>query len=356
MKDPLARRFFTVLQHCEALFPQVFSQLTQLHLQRGTPQLDLDWPQWCFTPTDLAVQVLDMHAQARPHLYGFDERVRAHMLHQMPPLVSALAAWKVGKYVHRFDPDLLEALERTSIRGHLPGALFERLPAWCIYIELPGGRQLAPALFGQDYPLHGVWAYLDWTLEEEDPAQRVRRLQLVLDTSPVEGIFSVGLRLDCPLEEALHEFITGDLARGLTPKQQQGLDALRQTLSGVLSTLLYLCALNADYTPPTRPNARTVRRSVYEHQVQPVIHEVGVRIGAMLRAAQAAAPAASGPPATGELRSVTPHLRGTHWQTYWTGPKTMPQVPVVKWKAPILVGFDLDQSDDLPVVIRPVKA
>ena len=49
--------------------------------------------------------------------------------------------------------------------------------------------------------------------------------------------------------------------------------------------------------------------------------------------------------------SLRPHLRRAHWQVYWTGRKKwkegvmpLPQVPVLKWKAPVPVAMANEEN------------
>jgi hypothetical protein len=55
-----------------------------------------------------------------------------------PMILAALCAWRMGKGVYRFDPDLLQELWETPVTGEIPGEILLHLPEWCVYLELPG--------------------------------------------------------------------------------------------------------------------------------------------------------------------------------------------------------------------------
>jgi hypothetical protein len=67
-----------------------------------------------------------------------------------------LCAWRMGKGVYRFDPDLLQELWETPVTGEIPGEILLRLPEWCVYLEL-SGRAL-----GKDMHVQGCFAFVDW--------------------------------------------------------------------------------------------------------------------------------------------------------------------------------------------------
>jgi hypothetical protein len=93
----------------------------------------------------------------------------------------------------------------------------------------------------------------------------------------------------------------------------------------------------------------------------PRIWEVAYRLGAVYRQAramvgrslEAAAGDEAGPsPETGRSRP-RPHIRAAHWHTFWTGKRSGPQTPVLKWLPPIPVAFS--GEGEAPAVVRRVK-
>jgi hypothetical protein len=89
-----------------------------------------------------------------------------------PMILATLCAWRMGKGIYRFDPDLLQELWETPVNGEIPGEILLRMPEWCMYLELPG-RAL-----GENMPIQGCFAFVD-----SEPRFARAELRLIADTT-----------------------------------------------------------------------------------------------------------------------------------------------------------------------------
>ncbi|HZT90319.1 MAG TPA: hypothetical protein VFA12_20430 [Stellaceae bacterium] len=269
---------------------------------------------------------------------------------------QCLAAWRMTQGIYRIDPTLYEALIATPIAGDIPADVLLYLPEWCVYIETPG--MTAPAADREPLPVAGLWYWLD-----SGPGREMA-LCIGIDLGrrppiPVQHVPLIGT-LDAALNATVREWADaverGNAARPPPPGYRE---AARAWLPAALSLVLYLCSRAADIDGrPGNPAATRTRRGERLFPASgPRRWEVGVRLGAALRAAWDAAAESSGSDATGARRPVRPHVRGAHWHTYLRGPRK--DVPAdsrpreLRWLPPIPVA--VEDYDALPAVVRPVK-
>lgn len=138
---------------------------------------------------------------------------------------------------------------------------------------------------------------------------------------------------------------------------------LHAILQPVLSLLLYVCSQGAEISRggvaarPSMPVPIRTRRKgecLYP-AAAPVRWDLGVRIGAALRAAEATCGTS---PGIGTGATILPHLRRAHWHTILSGPrKGVPaelRAREVRLMPPILV--NVRDLEELPAVIRPVRS
>lgn len=296
-----------------------------------------DWPDWCYLP-----------------MGGWDAILResGRLTPQALVALSALGAWRMTQGVYRFDPTLYEALVSTPLAGDLPCESLYRLPEWCVYLETPG--LLLPGLTeGSGLPVEGAWAHLEHDANTGRP-----ELRFALDVGDGRDLVPLALHLGAwPLQEAVERMLGEAQRQGLAaglqaPPLGGAAGVIRSVTQPLLSLLLYLCVDEPDLGGERRPTnpvpVKTRRRGPKLIPASsPTTWDVGVRLGAAIRAAQGRERG----PGDGTHASPRPHVRRAHWATYWTGPKSAPQVPVVKWLPPIPVGA----GDELPAVIRPVR-
>lgn len=319
--DPTAERLRGHLSEYGRRNPGAWSLLEHVHLHReGLPQ----WPEWCYVPIAAAVSNPDV---VRP---------------QDAAIVTALAAWRLGQGVYRFDPDVLSAVWDTPVTGDIPSEVLFRLPEWAVYIEAPPTSRW-----------RGAYAHLEW-----DPAPVSRaELRLVFDGG--QYLVPPAVHLGGTLEEGLTRMVReaerqaaehgmSDLAA-----QGAGFGELRAMAEPVISCLIYLCSQAADYSGDREPQRAAPKRVKGGLRLfpapGPVVWEVGVRMGAALRAAYQRQEQEGG---EGTGRTVRPHVRRAHWHGFWRGPRDGQRQLIVKWLPPIPVAFE--DGQERPVVIHPV--
>lgn len=332
-----------VLAAVGRVYPQAWQQADAFRAMRGRelPR----WPDWCYLPLHGAYAIVSG---------GGDRRVPVERAHHIA-IVGALAAWRMGQGVYRYDPDLAAALDSTPMPSDLPTSVLYRLPEWGVYLETPGLR--APS----GRPLLGAWVSLDW---DEGGADELR---LVLDT-------------DTPLDPDLRTLeviplllgsgsISDAIARMLQSAQMQASaqgqrlppDMLTEAPAHVaerlwplLSRVLYLCADEPDMAKrPTRPEPKRVKGGWRLFPAAGLrVWPVGERIGAAIRRAQEADAAAEREALASGRARPRPHVRRAHWHSYWRGPRDGERTLIAKWQPPIAVNVD---GSPMPVVVHEVE-
>lgn len=337
------------IQHLEAVsrdFPGLWKEyphlLDQLH-KLGT------WPPACFCPLAAAQTIVSG---------GGKNRVPLDRQHEVSR-IAALAAWRPTQGIYRFDTTLLNELLNTPFQGSLPVEHLQRLPEWCVYVELDG-REHA-----------GFFAFID-----HDVIQNHTFLRVVLDnpasSSPLEQ--NLALRLDAgTLDEAIQRLIDGAMAllpqrhipeafkpaaralesiREVPDELRRHVDNIKRLAEPLISVLLYLCASDAEMRPTRDPKRK--------HEVprfkrtpdgvlnmpparRPEVWETGFRLGAALREAEQA----SREPG----RSPRGHIRRAHWHSYWQGSADAKELGL-RWLPPIPVNLELPERPTLHRISR----
>lgn len=297
--------------------------------QRGLP----DWPDLCFCPLAGAYAVVSEGGFLSPELAGDVGRL------------GALAAWRVTQGIYRFDETLYQSLIETPVTGDIPVEVLHRLPEWCVYIETPG-----MAFF--DSNLYGFFAHLEY-----DVNTGRRELRLLIDSE--EALAPIPLHLigdlDTALDEMARESRRQSVRFGL-PAVGNVTPDLRPVVEPLLSLLLYLSSQNAEIGDGARQPAyprpkRTKQGWRLFPPDKPTTWGVGVRMGAALRRAYQSVRTEEDHPHAGPR----PHIRRAHWHSFWTGPRAEPEARELKlkWLPPIPV--NLENLDELPTTVRPVK-
>jgi len=299
---------------------------------RAAYRAKVDWPQWCFAPMAVAFPITGEHPALAAKL-------------------TALAAWRMTKGIYRVDPTLLPALINTPLDAAVPVDILRRLPEWCIYLELD---QL-PTFRG---PARGVWVSMELA-GTADPGPVF--LSLLVDTAHASA--------DAMDEKAmlpLNIKLSGDSLLESLRQTYKAAPELHEMIAAVaepiVSVLIYLCSQGVDLTRngskawPSKPSIVRTRRHGERlfPAPAPVTWELGVRMGAALRAAYAAADASHG---DGTGRTVVPHLRRAHFHTILSGPMkgvlAAQRQREVRWMPPVAV--NLRDPEQLVATIRPVR-
>jgi hypothetical protein len=339
-------------------YPGAWAEYDRLRAMRGRELPD--WPDWCFCPLAGSYAIVSG---------GGDNRVPPERTDDIG-ILGALAAWRVTQGIYRFDEELYASLLATPLDREIPADVLERLPEWCVYVETPGlmwldvPRQLAIA---------GFFAHL-----EHDAGTGRRELRLVIDHGgPRNELEVLPIHLGGTIVDGLRGMVeeaarvvaeTGPRALGedfaglrsaidTEEMARAALGDMAAQVGQLISLLLYLCSEEPDLggdlgggaarSAPTRPApTRTKRGPRLFPPPTPRIWDVGVRIGAALRVARDRTQRGE---ATGTHERPRPHVRAAHWHLYWTGPRSAPQIPRVRWLSPVLVG-----AGDIVPTIHPV--
>lgn len=335
------------LLQCGRDYPHAWMQADGFRQDKGEP--GFDWPNWCFLPMGAAYAIVSGGGSNRVSLDGAGDVAR----------LGALLAWRMTQGIYRFDPAVYDAVRDTPVVGDIPAQAIMQLPEWCVYVETPGMQT-------QLGPLHGFWAHLEFDFESARS-----ELRLLLDTEG--GLIAVPLHLGAwPLAEsvarAVDQSAVQSVVLGMPFAKSDARTIQRELAEPLVSLLLYLCSA-ADFSrrglagQPTNPVPKRTRRDGAKlfAAAGPVEWDVGVRMGAALRAAYHAAETGQG---TGTRDGSTPrgHIRRAHWHGYWSGAKKDDagnEVPQdrrkydLRWQPPIAV--NLDGIESLHATVRKVS-
>lgn len=299
---------------------------------RDAYRVQQDWPTWCYAPTAVAFPITG----ERPALAA---------------KLTALAAWRMTKGIYRFDRTLYAALMATPLDAAVPVDVLRRLPGWCIYVELDA----LPTFRG---PACGAWVWLEQA-GQTDPGPLY--LSILLDTER-----DAGSTLDERQMLGLNVKLSGDSLLESLRQTYEGAaefhDLLFELVAPVVSLLLYIGSLGRDMTRngapgvPELPVATRTRRkgSRLFPADRPDVWDLGLRMGAALRDALARDARDAGAASPGG--NVAPHIRGSHWHTFLSGPRK--NVPLerrqrdVRWMPPIAV--NVKDLDSMPATVRRV--
>lgn len=319
------------------------------------------WPQWCFLPSK--ADFLNM-----PLMFLIDKKTSSY--EEDPSIylnLPLLSAWRATQGVYRFDPDVLESLWNTSIKGSIPTDVLYRIPEWCVYVET-GERKITTEI-----TMHGFFAGLDYDLEQYGgTASIVIFLDVENKTSGSNNLLPVAFSMESQdgtsptieeliaqhmfeLEDSMFFYDSADLEVINKKNLIQGI--LENTLPSVFSLILYLCAQNAEFQStngnavPSKPAPTKTKKGLrYFPPNQPTVWLTAWRIGASIRSHKDKSVTSS---KNGLGGTVRPHVRRAHWQSYWIGHHDGERSIVLKWLMPIFV--NVDSTDDLIPAVRGVE-
>lgn len=305
------------------------------------------WPGHCWLPATLVIPglVADITATDVRHMAG-------DLIATPTQQLLGLAAWRSAPLVVRFDDDIAQALIDTPLHGEIPVDLLRRLPAPSLYIDMP-------------WLGDGCGSYVSMDSSHQNGGVGVEdQDELVIATIDSTGAWMLNyLRLDQTTIVASLAASRADIAATtMSVADQDHANVasierfgrnLTQLLSEIASLLLYLCSDEPDTNRKPLDRTITPRSTIATAAIPMTVLDVGARLGAALRTTTTAIPPTDGtgdePETTEHLgRHPVPHMRRAHWHTYWTGPRTNPELRVAKlrWVHMIQVG------SNIPVTIR----
>ncbi|MBF0140060.1 MAG: hypothetical protein HQL74_07255 [Magnetococcales bacterium] len=299
-------------------FPTAWKELENFHLNNGRDGLP-SWPKWCFAPLAAGVAVA-----SQSHAIPAAEMVAS--------IIVGVGTWRMTKGIYSVDPAVRQALMSTPLTGALPIDIFYHLPEWCVYIEIPDHPVMGMSL-------QGAYVWLEW-----DANTGRHELRLLLDGDeliPMVLHLIPGATIEECLQAAVDVALSNAMARGLEAGFH--LQEITDTISPILSLVMYLCSDEPDvvYRPepaarPGNPTPRKIKKGMKIFAAEnPRVWDVGSKIGGAIRAARERHPSAESQPG----QSPAPHIRRAHWHAYWVGKHGSQERRVIlKWIHPIFVG------------------
>jgi len=311
-------------------YPNAWKQYDIFRQDNG---VSLHWPDWCYCPMAAAYAIVSDGGSLDGQLGAIGD----------VQLLAALAAWRVGQGIYRFDPALAEAIKSTPITA-LPVEVLYRLPEWCVYIE------------EAHEPGCGFFAYL-----ESDANSGLPELRILTDP-PNQERMPIALHLDQPtldlsvaamLAESRRQMVRlGNTHSAATMPDL--VENIAEAVTPLLNLVLYLCSEAADLggERPQRPKpVRTKRGWKMFPPDAPRVWTVGERIGSALRSAHLAEQTGQRETTPDGRQSPRPHVRRAHWHTYRVGPGRSDAI--IKWLPPIPI--NIAGGDIIPTIheVRP---
>ncbi|MBZ9715391.1 hypothetical protein [Deinococcus multiflagellatus] len=344
-RDATADRLHALVQRAGQCYPNAWRDL---YTWRAAHEV----PEWLYVPLDAGVAAVR---------HGWDQQGKAETPTSRPQLLAdagvltLLGAWRLGRGVYEFAPELLAALWGTPLRGQIPGEVLRQLPEFAPYLVLPPGT----TYMGR--PLVGVVTALDRRPDGEVS------LRLLLDVPLPPTFAALGLTFSLGLSGTLDEALEGVRVRALKNLESGAdfggaeVDAARTLIqgalhdeqalwSGVLSLLLYLCSRAAEYdgtARPARATAQQQRRA--QHGTAKGVQRwvLGRATAQAMRRARDGAQASN---SEGARREMPTHWRNPRWTVVWTGKGK--QTPEVRWEPGLVVRADRLEEERPAVVIR----
>lgn len=278
-----------------------------------------DWPESVFMPFGLYARFIERHFHFPKGSFRLDEPEGRGMAQ----LLACLAPWRATQDIIKFDPDMEAEIKEMEISGKLPTEILTRLPAWCVYVDVP------LHVDGDDFK--GFFAQLDiaeiglcMALTFQTGNREQQRITLALGDMTLEESLSAANKMG----EAFNELpvMTDD-------------PGIREALNLVT----YICA----YGLSDRPDYNVIERKWPKWNKtkkgwrifpphKPRTHTLGTSFGEELRKTRLGT-ASKG-------WSIRPHVRRPHWHHFWKG-RANEKTLIVHWLPPIFVG-DQEKFED----------
>lgn len=329
-------------------------------LARKGQDLEEKWPGSVYFPSSFMAAMLDegLRRLVRETAESDDGDVDTEQfaeamgrVEQLAFSMTALAGWRLGQGVYRFDPDLLMELGNSEISGEMPAEVLRRLPEWCVYID-----QVVGIGHAKGPRLEGFFAFHDLCALPENPIQDGMVETLVFlprmsgedESGKRAGAWGAPFLVPLISGRSFAECVTagrGDF-RGIEDERLAAQFSELHTQVAKLMTVmvLYLCSDEPDIQGvglrPSRtiPSMKAADRLLRQDGVR--CWDVGLRVGSALRKARADFEAGSSSDSDGVGAKMRPHMRRAHFHGYWYGQRKGERRYKYKWLAPMLINVD----------------
>ena len=262
--------------------------------------------------------------------------------------LHTFGAWRNTLGIYRIDRDVFSQIIKSPIPDDTPSTVFERLPEWCVYIDMPNKAMGVTTGSGREAVIAGFWALFD--IQNVDGKQQ-RVLNLVLDidndvktTHDAYQPMLVPIHDDMTVRQAILSVFDSDMHQvndALVSRANAETEI--NIITHLLSLLLWLCAEEPDISnikgepisgnqlrmPKYRTNKKT---GVFVPPSQPIIYNIGKRLGGEVRQFNAKTGASD----SRISACKRPHIRRGHWHGVWSGKDQNKQFNIY-WQPAIFV-------------------
>ena len=240
-------------------------------------------------------------------------------------------AWRNTLSIYRIDSDIFSQIIKSPIPDDTPSTVFERLPEWCVYIDMPNQALTVITGSGRRASCSGFWALFD-VQNLAGKSQRVLNLVLDIDdniktTHDAYQPLLIPIRDDMTVRQAIlsvFDCMSHHSSDALITRANAETEI--KIITHLLSLLLWLCAEEPDISningepisgeqlrmPKYRTNKKT---GVFIPPSQPIIYNIGKRLGGEVRQFNEKV-------GTSDSRISArkrPHIRRGHWHGVWSG-------------------------------------
>ncbi|MDR0588201.1 MAG: hypothetical protein LBG61_04440 [Burkholderiales bacterium] len=252
-------------------------------------------------------------------------------------MIMVTQTWAYSKGIYRFENTFIQELAKTSLKtdNDIPTDFLERLPEFCIYIEMPN-EFTSPLFEGR---LYGFFATIAHNTENPENSH----LLIFPLTDPPSSPYFL-LLSDSSIEKSIELLkVNEDISPVYTPQEfEEKKDLVRDQLKFFISCVLYLCSDEPDVegvvagTSPVRPALKKTKQGFQLFpETKTKIYNVGAKVGKLIRTYQSEED--KKPAGEGKTHaSPRPHIRTAHWHLYHVGQGRKDSR--VRWIPPIVVG------------------
>lgn len=251
-----------------------------------------------------------------------------------------------SRQVYRFDETLSEILiEQAKSKCEITIDAIKKLPCSCFFVELESKK--------------GYGFFVD--IMNDSP----QKCDIVISEIKSDGnwdTFMFPVEYGKTIESSITEMVEAERKRKIISKEKVEIEMLEfaKDISQKMQFLLYLSAVNAEILPITKGAITNKEDSPQKNKEdsppkQPKsknkteISEVGFRIGTNIRSYRKSSSVHSDKTTLPKGSAKVPHLRRSHFHSYWVGHgenKTL----LVKWVNAVFVNGE--KSDIIPTVHR----
>lgn len=302
---------------------------------------------------------------------GLGNKIVNHMDERQISLLTyfwglhTFGTWRNTLGVYRLDADIFKDVVRSPIPSDTPSTIFQRLPEWCVYMDMPKDTVSIVSEHNSSCSCDGFWALLDYDIAPDTEKRRLV-LNIVLNPSnkthtvydayqPMRILIEDGLTVSEAFEQLfIQDFSHDDMRHAIQAKKDMG--NTRKLLMSLLSALLWLCAEEPDISniqgePLSREDIKKMGYQVNKKTGRfvppstPVIRELGKRLGGEIRVFKQKISddkddISGGDESKKITRRVRPHIRSGHFHGYWKG-SGQNKVFDVKWLPAIFVNSSI---------------